>query len=151
MRNHEVNDIVTAAIELVMFGVLCVLLVYFAFSARNMFSYHEDQIALQNEIKFQSAQYFFKYGEHIYGTDVIEFITKYDANFDYIIKFKNGKTYEITKAYASELRSKGQDSNTLWSQEYLTNEVFLDNVYKEFVISTVDQGDNKLEYYINEK
>lgn len=151
MLNKETNDIFTIAIELTMFGVLCVLLVYFAISSRAMYSYKDEQEALQEVIKDQSNKYFFEYGEHINGADIVEFILKYDATYDYYISLKNGTTYSITKAYAKEIKLIGQDSNVLWSQEYLTNTVLGDYIYKEFTVVVVDKSDNSIDYIINEK
>lgn len=150
MRDNEVNDLITTALEITLFGALCIILTFFSISARNMFAYKEEQETLAGILQDQSDKYFLEYGEHIYGTDVVEFILKYNAIYDYYIKFKDKDTIEITKEQARIYSSRGRDGNELWSQDYLTNHIFVDKIYKEYEIEIIDNG-NYLEYYITEK
>jgi uncharacterized protein with ATP-grasp and redox domains len=150
MRGQEVNDTLRLAMELVMFGVLCIMVVFLSTISRNMYSLKEEQEAVQEYMKEQSENYFFNYAEHIYGADIVEFIIKYDETYDYYITLKNGDIFTITKDYAQELKDEGKDSDILWSQEYLTNNVLGNAVYSEFTVNAVE-NDYSIDYYISEK
>ncbi|MDF2905360.1 MAG: hypothetical protein K0R34_681 [Herbinix sp.] len=157
MRGQEVNDTLNLAMELVMFGVLCVLVVFFTTLSRNLYSLQEEQEVVQEDLQEQGRNYFFNYADHIYGSDIIEFIIKYDESYDYYIDLKGSdedEIIEITREYAQvheqDLKDKGYDSDSLWSQEYLTNIVFVDTVFSEFTVNAV-QDNYSTDYYITEK
>lgn len=154
MRGQEVNDTMRLGMELVMFGVLCVLVVFFTTVSRNLYLLKEEQDAVQDYMKEQSRNYFFTYSEHIYGSDIVEFIIKYDETYDYCISLSDGQDFEITKDYAQthepELEAKGYDRDSLWSQEYLTNMVFKDTIFSEFSVDVI-KNNYSTDYYFTEK
>lgn len=150
MRDNEINDLITTALEITLFGALCIMLTFFSISSRNMFAYKEEQDTLTEILQDQSDKYFLEYGDHIYGTDVVEFILKYNAVYDYYIKLKNKDMIEITKEQAKTYTAMGKDGNEIWSQDYLTNTIFADKIYNEYDIEIIDNG-NSLEYYITQK
>lgn len=151
IMKNEVRDILTLAMEMTAFSILCIILAYFAIYARNIYSYKEYQEGLQEIIEIQGERYFFDYGEHIYGSDVVEFIKKNDLIYDYYLYFKDGSTFEITKEYSKELREKNIDSTYLWTNDYLTNQVFNDRIYNEYDIKMILLDDNNYAFYIYEK
>lgn len=150
MRGQEVNDTLNLAMELVMFGVLCVFVVFISTISRNLYSLQEEQEVIQEDLQEQSRNYFFNYAEHIYGSDIVEFIIKYDESYDYYITLRDGQDFTITKAYAQELKDAGYDSDILWSQEYLTNSVLGNTVFSEFTVNAV-KDNYSTDYYITEK
>ncbi len=138
-------------IELSMFAALCLLLVFIAITTRDMFSFKEEQEDTKELIKAQGDKYFLEYGDHIYGSDIVEFIIKYDATYDYYITLVNGTTFNLTKEFARHLWSTGENGNEIWTQEYLTNEVLGNDIYEEFDVTYITQSDNSIDYYIYEK
>lgn len=151
MRNKESKEVLHLAIEITVFAAMCIFLVVLTNITRNMYSAKNERDALKAMISSESDKYFFEYAEHIYGTDLIAYIVRYDATHDYYISFKDGREYEITKDYAKGLRAEGKDGNIIWSQEYLTNTVFIENVYNEFNVDTSIKTDGSIDYLISQK
>lgn len=150
MRSQEANDTLRIAMDMVMFGVICVILVFLSTISRNMYSIKDEQDTVQEYLEENSRNYFFNYAEHIYGTDIVEFIIKYDEVYDYYITLKNGRNFTITKEYAQTLKEAGLDGDIIWSQEYLTNKVFEDAIFNEYDVNLVENN-YTIDFYITEK
>ena len=151
MNNKEVSETMSLAIQVSIFAMLCVFLVILTNASRNMYNIKDERDALKKYMETESDKYLFQHAEHVYGTDIIAFIIKYDATFDYYITLSNGKRYSITKDYAKSLRENGKDGNIIWSQEFLTNTVFLDNVYNEFSVEVSVDASGDTIYYVTQK
>lgn len=151
MRNKEAAESLTLAIQITMFSIVCIFFFYLTNITKNMYQTKSDQDALKEYIETESDKYFFQYSEHIFGTDLIAYIIQYDATHDYYITLNDGRSYLITKEHAKELREEGKDGNIIWSQDYLTNIVFIDKVFSEFLVTTSENWDGSINYYIDEK
>lgn len=151
MRSKEATDTLKLALQITMFAIVCLFLFYLTRATKNMYQAKSDKDALKEYMETESDKYFFQYSEHIFGTDLIAYIIKYDATHDYYITMNDGSSYTITKEYAKELREDGKNGNIIWSQGFLTNIVFVDKVFCEFIVSTSKNWDGSINYYINEK
>lgn len=151
MRNKESIELLRLAIDITVFAVVCIFLVTLTNVSRNIYNAKSERDALKEMISAESDKYFFEYAEHIYGTDLIAYIVRYDATFDYYISLNDGREYEITKDYAKEIRASGKDGNIIWSQDYLTNTVFIDKVYSEFNVNMSTNSDGGIDYFIVQK
>lgn len=151
MRNKESREVLRLAIDITVFAVICIFLVNLTGVSRNIYNVKSERDALKEMISTESEKYFFEYSEHIFGTDLIAYIVRYDATYDYYISLNDGRKYEITKDYAKELRSSGKDGNIIWSQDYLTNTVFIDKVFSEFNVLMSTKSDGSIDYFISQK
>lgn len=151
MRNKESREVLSLAIDITVFATICIFLAILTRISRDMYSAKSELDALKTMISTESDKYFFEYAEHIYGSDLIAYIIHYDATHDYYVSLKDGRQYEITKEYAKQLRAEGKDGNIIWSQDYLTNTVFIDNVYSEFHVNTSVKTDGSIDYLISQK
>ena len=150
MENREINDIMTMSMEMLMMGLLCTILVMLTASSRSLYVAMEKQERNKEELTQISDEYFFEHGEHVLGADVISFILKYNAEYDYYFAFHDGTTYEITGRTVEELYDAGESFTYLWSQDYLTNTIFRDAVYRDFDVEKVEIDGGRCEYYITE-
>lgn len=151
MWKKETISTLHMAIQVSAFLIVCIFFSHLTRITKNMYEVYSNQEALKENMEVESDKYFFIYSDYIYGSDIIAYIIKYDATHDYYITMNESKTYEITKEYAKELRSNGKDGNIIWTQDYLTNEVFKDHVFEEFLIEISENWDGSLIYYINKK
>ena len=151
MRTQEIEDIIIMALEMLMMGVLCTILVLLTITSRNLYVTRERQENNKDELTRISEEYFFEHSEHILGTDVINFILKNNVEYDYYFSFRDGTVYEITGEVVEELHDAGEDFTYLWSQDYLTNIIFRDSVYQDFDIVKRKLDDGRTEFYISEK
>ena len=151
MWKKETISILHISTQVSAFLIVCIIFSQLTRITKNMYDVYSDQEALKETMDIESDKYFFLYSNHIYGTDIIAYIIKYDATHDYYIHIKESQTYQITKEYAKELRSQGKDGNVIWTQDYLTNVVFKDRVYQEFLIEISENLDSSLNYHIYEK
>lgn len=56
------------------------------------------------------------------GTDIVDFILKYNKIYTYVIKENDGDTgFEFSATHERELNSEGKDGKEIWSQKYLTD------------------------------
>ena len=151
MRTQEIEDIIIMALEMLMMGVLCTILVLLTITSRNLYVTREKQENNKDELTRISEEYFFEHSEHILGTDVINFILRNNVEYDYYFTFRDGTAFEITGEVVEDLHDAGEDFTYLWSQDYLTNTIFRDTVYQDFDVEKRKLEDGRTEFYILEK
>ena len=150
MRTQEIEDIIIMALEMLMMGALCTILVLLTLTSRNLYVTREKQENNMDELTRISEEYFFEHSEHILGTDVINFILKNNVEYDYYFSFRDGTSFDITGEVVEELHDAGEDFTYLWSQDYLTNTVFRDTVYLDFDVEKREIDDGRTEFHITD-
>ena len=151
MYKEELHDVFVMAAELFMIATLCILLVNEVGTARTLYRTREQIEDTKYELASLSKDYFLEHGEKIIGADVIEFVLRNNVENDYYFVFSDGTTFELTEEVIRNLYDAGAEFTYLWSQDYLTNTVFRDSVYKEFdVVKTVTREGRAI-YNITQK
>lgn len=140
MRREELQDVIRLAVNMAAMGIFCIILFFLSITARQLYN-REAWITNQGELlRNEAADYLFEHGESISGNDIVEFILKYDNQYDYYITI-DAKTFPITNdLYLSYLQNPGlvEFPTILWTQDYLVNKVMKDNIYDNFFV-TIDK------------
>lgn len=150
----ELSD---SALDTIKMGVVCALfaalfaaLVPAAYMARHWYIEVENRQSQTEYMKDMSDAYMFEQKKEVSGNDIVEFILKNDAKYDYYITV-NGSTYPVTKKKSENLLIAGKNSN-IWSEDYLLNTVFLHNsIYDSYDVEPVRNNDETLSYKFYQK
>lgn len=141
MRREELQDVIRLAVNMAAMGIFCIILFFLSITARHLYN-REAWITNQGELlRNEAADYLFEHGECVSGNDIVEFILKYDNQYDYYITI-DAKTFPITNdLYLSYLQNPGlaEFPTILWTQDYLVNKVMKDDIYDNFFV-TIDKS-----------
>jgi hypothetical protein len=136
MRREELQDVIRLAVNMAAMGIFCIILFFLSITARHLYN-REAWITNQGELlRNEAADYLFEHGESVSGNDIVEFILKYDNQYDYYITI-DAKTFPITNdLYLSYLQNPGlaEFPTILWTQDYLVNKVMKDDIYDNFFV-----------------
>ncbi len=150
MRNKEVYDTVSLAAQMVLFFVLCLFLTYLTLNGRALYSQEADRNTMNEIMRVQAEDYRFYFSETIIGSDIVELIIKNDSRYDYYIKVR-GRTYPVTRTLAKSIFKTGKDGTLIWTQDYLSNTILKDEIYKEYTVTIEAEDNGGKAYYFTEK
>ena len=123
--HNEVEDTIRIGIEGIIMSVLASLIVVIVLFSYDLFTRADDTKYIRQSVEEKADTYIFESGQNVSGTDIMDFILKYDAKFDYYINI-GAHTYAITQerdtAYA--VSSGLKEGGYLYSTDYLMNTVF---------------------------
>jgi hypothetical protein len=103
-------------------------------------------------VREESELYYYKYAEYVSGSDIVELIIKNNSKYDYYIKLSNISTnIEITKSRAKKLMEKGENSEIIWTQSYLTNDVLVEHIYSSYDVQMQEGGNGAISLYFTER
>lgn len=151
LGRDNIYDLYIFGFELLALGVLALILTMFTFSSKELYTSKEQLEDKKSAIKALSEDYHFRYGDDIHGSDVVAFILKNNAEYDYYFDFLDGSQVEITAEQVEALYRAGESFSFLWSQDYLTNTVLKDRIYDEYLVRCEEGDDHRLDYYIEQK
>lgn len=145
---REGKELIETGAVLILMSLVVIIIVMFSKSASSYMDMEEKLDSQKELIREQASDYVLLHGSEIKGSDIIAFIMKNSANFDYVITF-TGHTAEITAEKAGEKRAAGEDYIYMWSMEYL-NDLFGNAVYSHFEVTKETTGHRSC-YLITEK
>ncbi|BCJ93091.1 hypothetical protein acsn021_06600 [Anaerocolumna cellulosilytica] len=152
MRSNEVTDTLSLGSELILFTLLCTFLAIVSIQAGNIRSAKELKENTMISVREKSELYYYKYAEHVSGSDIVELIIKNNSKYDYYIKLSTINTnIEITKSRAKKLMEKGENSEILWTQSYLTNNIFVEHIYSSYDVRMQEDKNGALSFYFTER
>lgn len=152
MKVNEATDALSLGSDLIIFAILCTFLVHVTIQASNIHSAKEIKESTMASVREESELYYYKYSNYVSGSDMVELIIKNDSKYDYYIKLINvGTNVEITKERAKKLMEKGENSEIIWTQSYLTNSVLGEHIFSSFDVHIVEDNKGALSFYFTER
>jgi len=152
MRSNEATDTLSLGSELILFTLLCTFLVLVTIQAGNIRSAKELKESTMASVREESELYYYKYAEYVSGSDIVELIIKNNSKYDYYIKLSNISTnIEITKSRAKKLMEKGENSEIIWTQSYLTNDVLVEHIYSSYDVQMQEGENGAISLYFTER
>lgn len=143
-------DSVKAGVVCIVFAVFFFLMIPAARTAHTWYVQAENRQSQTGHMKALADAYLLEQKSEVTGNDIVEFILKHDALYDYYITV-NGITYPVTKTKAQNLLMAGADEN-IWSEEYLLNNIFLNQtIYDSYRVFPVRMNDETVTYYFYQR
>lgn len=128
----ESTEMIRVGIEAALVTVVLICIIGMTIAGKSWYARERESEYIKLRIAKSADAYFLESGIALSGSDIVEFILKNDALYDYYIQLGPSQNYSITKAVAENLNQNGENGSLLWSQAYLTDIVFKDNIYQTF-------------------
>lgn len=132
------------------FAILFACLIPVATISRHWFVEAENRNSQTGYLETLSDAYMLEQKKEVSGNDIVEFILKNDARYDYYITV-NGNTYPVTVKKSESLMLSGKNSN-IWSENYLMDNIFIRNtIYDSYSVVPVRSNDETIAYKFYQK
>lgn len=146
-----------SSVETMKMGVVCAVfailftsLIPLAVISNHWFIEAEGRKSQTGYLEAMSDAYMLEQKKEVSGNDIVDFILKNDAKYDYYITV-NGVTYPITVKKSESLLLAGKEGN-IWSESYLMDTVFLNNsIYDSYNVVPVRVNDEATAYKFYQK
>lgn len=119
------SRVISIATTALVFSVLLGVISLYGGLSYNMKSNKEWSDGMRIDMQLENVVYPFDKDNSstdlVGGTDIVDFILKYNKTYTYVIKETDSDTgFEFSAEHERALNSEGKDGKEIWSQKYLT-------------------------------
>lgn len=147
---ENAKDVYRIGISIILISVLISISAGVIFYTNKWIAEINNQKALRIKLQEEADVYKFESMKEVSGDDIVEFINRYDTKYDYYIYTRaNGPdAIEISKERSN---SNPTIADYIWSEDYLVNTVFRNNLSDTYIVETTKENDVTLYYTFRPK